>query len=124
MQDELMTHRVLKIHLSSWRYMAMLTLPPLYISFQIHVDLIKPPLLLLFIITHYYCWRLYLDEELFKLLEGGGNLVAFDNALKLCWRKRKCTERTVEQRWQATAKLFYRARLAFILLWVVSFLNV
>lgn len=68
MSDRNMTHLIMQIHLSSWRYFAALTLPPLLLIFNFLYSLWSVALLALFLITHYYCWRLWLDERLFQLL--------------------------------------------------------
>ncbi len=85
MPDIALTNRIVKIHLSSWRYFALLTLPPLVLAFNLLYSFASLVLLMLFLVTHYYCWRLWLDERLFTLLNKESSLAEFDEGMAQLW---------------------------------------
>jgi len=80
-----MTHRVIQIHLASWRYFALLTLPPLGLAIHLMGSFESQIMLLFFLLTNYYCWRLWLDERLFPLLKDDNDLAAFDETMSQLW---------------------------------------
>ncbi|MEN3752529.1 hypothetical protein [Mangrovibacter yixingensis] len=123
MPDIMLTHRIMRIHLSSWRYFAALTLPPLVVGFLHSASWGSLVSLVLFITTHYYCWRLWLDERLFQLIERDENLVSFDAGMACIWGKRTGVTRNIAQRWQGATRLFYRAIVSLVLLWLVVLVN-
>ncbi|MFP1876959.1 hypothetical protein [Lonsdalea quercina] len=55
MSNKTMTQGVMQIHLSSWRYLALLTLPPLGIAFYDLSSSLSVLLLFLFFVAHYFC---------------------------------------------------------------------
>lgn len=118
MSDTGLTHQVLRIHLSSWRYMAVLTLPSLVVVFQLLYSYQSMLLLLLFCLAHYYCWRLWLDERLFALLHHESDLSAFDEAMSVMWPQQSLKAKTLDSRWAGTRKLFYRAVSLLLMLWL------
>lgn len=115
-----MTKKIMHIHLASWRYFALLTLPPLVLVFDLLYSYESALLLLLFFITHYYCWRLWLDERLFLLLNSDSELVEFDTGMAHLWGQTSQETRSLAARWEGTRRLFYRALFALMLLWLVS----
>lgn len=115
-----MTHRIIQIHLSGYRYFAILTLPPLLLAFHLLYSCASVILLVLFFITHYYCWRLWLDERLFRLLNDDHDLAAFDNGMAQLWPKKSVPPRALVQRWRGVRRLFYRAILTLMALWLAS----
>lgn len=124
MPDIMLTHRIMRIHLSSWRYFAALTLPPLFVGFLHLASWGSLVSLVLFISTHYYCWRLWLDERLFQLLEKNENLLEFDAGMACIWGERSGEVRDIAQRWRGAVRLFYRAIVSLILLWLAALVNV
>lgn len=120
MPDTSMTNRIMQIHLSSWRYFALLTLPPLVLAFNLLYSLESMVLLILFLSTHYYCWRLWLDERLFTLLENENDLVMFDEGMSYLWSMKPGKTRTLPERWKGARKLFYRAIFSTAVLWLTS----
>ncbi|MFP1726068.1 hypothetical protein [Lonsdalea quercina] len=117
MSNKTMTQGVMQIHLSSWRYLALLTLPPLGIAFYDLSSSLSVLLLFLFFVAHYFCWRLYLDEQLFKLLDSESDLAAFDKAMSSLWLMKKTKTRTMTERWLGARRLFFRAVLTTLMLW-------
>ncbi|MGV3345815.1 hypothetical protein ACGVWS_08730 [Enterobacteriaceae bacterium LUAb1] len=115
-----MTRNIMRIHLSSWRYFAALTLPPLVLIFNRWFSTDSVLLTGLFLLTHYYCWRLWLDEQLFQLIESESDLVAFDNGMAHLWTQKTGNTRTLAERWHGTRTLFYRAMFWLMALWVTS----
>ncbi|KHN50797.1 hypothetical protein [Pectobacterium fontis] len=120
MSDNTMTNRIMQIHLSSWRYFAALTLPPVGLIFTLFFSIDCVILMVLFLLTHYYCWRLWLDEKLFQLLDNENDLSKFDNGMAYLWGKKTCNTRTLAERWRGTRDLFYRAMFSLMALWFAS----
>lgn len=120
MSDITMTHRIMQIHLSSWRYFAALTLPPLALIFNLSFSADCVLLMGLFLLTHYYCWRLWLDEILFQLIESENDLFEFDNGMAHLWPKRKGITRSLMERWYGAKVIFYKTMFSLVVLWVVS----
>jgi hypothetical protein len=124
MSDISMTKRIMQIHLSSWRYFAVLSLPPLVLAYNLIFSIDSLLLMGFFLLTHYYCWRLWLDERLFQLIESECDLVEFDSGMSYLWAKKKRTTRTMVERLNGTRILFYRAILSLVVLWFVSMCTV
>lgn len=120
MSDITMTHRIMQIHLSSWRYFAALTLPPLALIFNLLFSADCVLLMGLFLLTHYYCWRLWLDERLFQLIDSENDLIEFDNGMAHLWVKRKGGTRSLFERWRGANLIFYKAIFSVVALWFVS----
>lgn len=119
-----MTHRIMQIHLSSWRYFALLTLPPLVLAFNLLYSLESFVLLMLFLLTQYYCWRLWLDERLFPLLNNESDLAMFDEGMSHLWPAKTDNTRSLQERWCGVRRLFYRAMSALVALWLASLSSV
>ncbi len=115
-----MTNKIMHIHLSSWRYFAALTLPPLALIFDLLFSAGCVLLMGLFLLTHYYCWRLWLDERLFQLIENERDLIEFDNGMAHLWGKRKWDTCTLVERWSGAKVIFYKAIFSLLALWFVS----
>ncbi|AAM84698.1 MULTISPECIES: hypothetical protein [Yersinia pseudotuberculosis complex] len=124
MPDIALTNRIVKIHLSSWRYFALLTLPPLVLAFNLLYSFASLVLLMLFLVTHYYCWRLWLDERLFTLLNKESSLAEFDEGMAQLWIAKSGATRTLTERWCGVRGLFYRAMFSLIALWLTSLSSV
>lgn len=124
MSDTTMTNRIMQIHLSSWRYFALLTLPPVVLVFNLLYSLESAVLLFLFLVTHYYCWRLWLDERLFLLLNNESDLASFDQGMSHLWSVKQGNPRPLAERWHGACRLFYRAMLATVVLWLASLCTV
>jgi len=120
MSDITMTNRILQIHLSSWRYFAALTLPPLVLIFDLLFSAYCVLLMGLFLLTHYYCWRLLLDERLFQLIKSESDLVEFDSGMAHLWAKTTGNTRSLAERYRGAKNIFYRAMFSLMALWVVS----
>ncbi|WP_442796696.1 hypothetical protein [Pantoea vagans] len=120
MSDITMTSRIMQIHLSSWRYFAALTLPPLVLIFNLlfSVNCVLP--IAFFLLTHYYCWRLWLDERLFQLIESERDLTEFDHGMAHMWIKKKGNTRPLVKRWGGAKVIFYKAIFSLLALWFVS----
>ncbi|BET43281.1 hypothetical protein [Atlantibacter hermannii] len=116
MADTFMTNRILRIHLASWRYFAALTLPPLGVAMQSPDAIMNITLWGLFLIVHYYCWRMWLDERLFRLINSEQDLSAFDDGMAVLWPVKK-RHRPLEQRREGASQLFHRALWATGALW-------
>ncbi|WP_311779000.1 hypothetical protein [Pantoea sp. YU22] len=74
----------------------------------------------LFLLTHYYCWRLWLDERLFQLIESEHDLIKFENGMAHLWVKRKENTHTLVERWSGAKIIFYKAIFSLLALWFVS----
>jgi len=114
------TRQIMQIHLSSWRYFAALTLPPMVLSFNLLFSVNSVLLMGLFLLTHYYCWRLWLDERLFQLIESESDLAEFDNGMAHMWAKRKGNTHSLVERWRGAKIIFYKTIFFLMALWIVS----
>ncbi|MCG8709380.1 hypothetical protein JHU04_002625 [Brenneria sp. 4F2] len=119
-----LTNRIMQIHLSSWRYLALLTLPPLAIALNFLCAPQSVLLLILFFLTHYFCWRLWLDERLFRLLNSVDDLAPFDEGMSRLWSIKQGETRTLAERWLGARRLLRRAIWATVVLWVASLILV
>ncbi len=117
MSGSVMTNRVVRIHLRSWRYLALLSLPPLILAFNLLYSLASVFLLMLFLVVHYFCWRLWLDERLLLLLSSEEDLAKFDEGMAWLWPVKLTHTRTFPERWRGVKTLFYRALGATLALW-------
>lgn len=124
MSDIMMTNRIVQIHLASWRYFAALTLPPLALMSNLLYSALCLPLILLFFITHYYCWRLWLDEQLFSLLSKEQDFNNFDSGMVKLWPKKFICGRPLEDRLRSIKALFIRALFSLVFLWLLSLFSV
>lgn len=115
-----MTHQIMRIHLRSWRYLALLTLPPLVLAFTLLYTPVSAMLLCLFFIAHYFCWRLWLDERLFRLLENDSDLAIFDEGMSKFWPVKSTELRPLAKRWDGARKLLHRALFTVAMLWILS----
>ncbi|CNI31340.1 MULTISPECIES: hypothetical protein [Yersinia] len=112
--------QVLTIHLASWRYLAALTLPPIIFALWGAESWVAALLLLLAGVTHYYCWRLWLDERLFALLYTcEPQTEHIDAALQQLWGEKLAAGRALDSRWRGATKLLRRAIGSALLLWLV-----
>lgn len=123
MPNVALTNRIMQIHLSSWRYFTFLTLPPLGIAFHSAYSLQSVLLLILFFISHYFCWRLWLDERLFVLLDNESDLPSFDEGMSHIWRVKQGKTRMLADRWQGARRLFLRAMFAILVLWAATLIS-
>lgn len=84
-----MTNKIMHIHLSSWRYFAALTLPQLALIFDLLFSASWLLLMGLFLLTHYYCWRLWLDERLFNSSRMNVTLLSLITGWRICGEKER-----------------------------------
>jgi len=124
MSDLTVTKRIVQIHLASWRYFAALTLPPLALLLNLLHSALSLPLMVLFFITHFYCWRLWLDEQLFALLNNEDDLAEFDQGMAQLWPKKFARPRSLADRLHGTRVMFFRAMISLLVLWLVSLCSV
>ncbi|MCW1874480.1 hypothetical protein OMR58_08460 [Erwinia sp. INIA-01] len=120
MPDIRMTQRVIHIHLASWRFFSALALPPLLLALLLFGSYQSALLLLLFLLTQYYCWRLWLDERLFQLVNSEDDLAAFDAGMARLWAVKPGATRSLEDRWLGARRILHRAICALICLWLVA----
>ena len=120
MNTNQMTHHIMRIHLASWRYLALLTLPPLVLAFALLNSPASMLLFSVFFVAHYFCWRLWLDERLFTLLNNESDLEAFDAGMSTLWTLKNAGMRPLEQRWHGARQLLYKALFTVAALWIFS----
>ncbi len=123
MPDIRITQRVVHAHLASWRFFSALALPPLLLAFLLLGSFQSALLLALFLLTQYYCWRLWLDERLFPLLNSEGDLAAFDAGMARLWSAKPGPARSMEQRWRGARRILHRAMSALTALWLVAIVS-
>lgn len=120
MRETEMTNRVIAVHCASWRYFAALSLPAFALMLWLPLSLLSLLTVGMFLLVHYFCWRLWLDERLFALLATDEDLTLFDAGLQTIWRSKGTQPRSWASRWQGTRRLFFRAGVSLILLWLLS----
>mgnify|MGYP003366245479 CR=1 FL=1 len=116
-----MTNRIVQAHCAAWRYFAALSLPAFALMLWLPLSLISPAILAVFLLLHYFCWRLWLDERLFALLINSDDPALFDRGLQQIWPGKNTQPRSWESRWQGTRTLFLCAGGCLLLLWLLSF---
>ncbi|HEC8345132.1 TPA: hypothetical protein RG646_RS01720 [Providencia rettgeri] len=107
---------------NSWRYLATGSILSFICQFSLFLCLNYNKYylfiaIIIFIISHYYIYRLWLDNHFFKIIYHQENTKAFDNTLTFLF-PRKTKGRSMEQRWYGTKQLFTRALLSVLLLWL------
>lgn len=114
--------QTLLISLRSWRYIlaaaliaylftAVLFLQQLSAFFG-SVSLISG------LITLFFCWRLWMDEQFFRLFyQNEADRERFDLAIRTLWSK-EMKPRTLEERWAGVRKLIYRGWASVALQWL------
>lgn len=107
---------------NSWRYLAIGSVLACILQFSLFLffNYNKYYLfiaIIIFLINHYYIYRLWLDNHFFKIIYRQEETEPFDNALIFLFPN-KIKNRSMEQRWYGTKKLFTRALYSLLLLWV------
>jgi len=112
-----LTNAIYCIHLSSWRYFASLTIPPVIFALFKAEPLHAGIILLASGYVYYLCWRLCLDEKLFTVLNNPGDMAGFNTAMSLVWGGKYDKNRTMQNRWLAAKGLFLTSLFSIIVLW-------
>ncbi|HKS35286.1 MAG TPA: hypothetical protein VJS14_16305 [Enterobacteriaceae bacterium] len=120
MNETEMTNRIMQIHCAAWRYFAALSLPALVLMLWLPLSFFSLATAVVFLVLHYFCWRLWLDERLFALLIDSDDPALFDCGLQRVWPGKNAAPRSWGSRWQGTRTLFFRAGGALLLLWLLS----
>ena len=113
---------VIIILTASWRYFASGALLALLCQFALFLSLFPTRYyllisLLLFIISQYYIYRLWLDNHFFKLIYQLDTPQLFDSTLFVLFPKKK-PAKSMEQRWIGTKRLYSKALISTLVLWV------
>lgn len=118
MSNTIMLIQVLKVQLASWRYFAVLTLPPFI--FAIFSPYLFPTIvvLALTLLTHFFCWRIWLNERLLSLLDGQYTFADIERISRIFW-KNEAEESDLTQRAKKLSRLLYRACAALVLQWFI-----
>lgn len=112
---------VILILTRSWRYFAVASVLGFICQFSLFLSInINQYYLListiLFIASHYYIFRLWLDNHFFRMIYQQESTAYFDDGLHFLMPK-KAVNRTMEQRWLGTKRIFNRGLLCVIILW-------
>ncbi|AFH95806.1 hypothetical protein ACRU1U_09560 [Providencia stuartii] len=113
---------VMVIFTTSWRYFCCASLLAFICQFILFIYSLIDNLTffistLLFIVSHYFIFRLWFDSHLFKILYQRQEPYHFDLALHYLFPKKQPVA-TMEQRWAGTKRLFNYTLLLTILLWL------
>lgn len=113
---------VIVIFTASWRYLASASILAFICQFVLFICGLTRYIYLfvsiaIFIISHYFIFRLWLDKHLFKILYQQGDSHCFDFALQQLFPKRPAAV-SMEQRWSGTKKLFNYALSFVVLHWI------
>ncbi|ELX8378810.1 hypothetical protein AB7W88_12125 [Providencia vermicola] len=112
---------VMIIFTASWRYLCCASLLAFICQLILFIDSFTQHLYfflgtVFFIISHYYIFRLSLDNHLFKVLYQTPDAHHFDLALQFLFKKNQHAL-SMEQRWIGTKKLFNYALVFVISAW-------
>ncbi|WP_369311311.1 hypothetical protein [Providencia rettgeri] len=112
---------VILILTKSWSYLAIASVLGLICQLSLFIGISSEKYslficIILFVINHYYIYRLWLDNHFFNIIYQQGTTEAFDYSLRILIPK-KTINRTMVQRWQGTKTLFNRAVLSVVILW-------
>lgn len=113
---------VIVILTASWRYLACASILAFTCQLILFICSLTDRIYLfvgitIFIIGHYFIFRLWLDNHFFKILYQLGDTHCFDLALQQLFPKKQAAI-SMEQRWSGTKKLFNYALLFVVLLWI------
>ncbi|AYY79821.1 MULTISPECIES: hypothetical protein [Proteus] len=106
----------------SWRYLLFLSLLPYLstwpvFSLHFHNKLAFFVASVLFLLTQYSLFRLWLDSHLFQALYRYQDDVSFDKSLSTLFPKRP-QKQTMEARWLGTKRLFSFAIIGISIQWI------
>ncbi|MGO2304303.1 MAG: hypothetical protein ACTH5W_06330 [Providencia sp.] len=112
---------VIIILTASWRYFALGSLLAFTCQFILYLCSFSNRISLfigttLFIINHYYIYRLWLDNHFFKLIYHQGTTRHFDEAFFYLFPNKQPIN-SMEKRWFGTKKLFNYCLVSIVLLW-------
>lgn len=113
---------VMVIFTSSWRYLASASLLAFICQFILYIYSFDNWVYLfvnsiIFIISHYYIFRLWFDNQLFQVLYQQDDCSHFDFALQYLFPKKQIIT-NMHQRWDGTKKLFNYALSLVVIHWV------
>ncbi|MBK5142846.1 hypothetical protein I2494_03790 [Budviciaceae bacterium BWR-B9] len=122
--------RVLVATLNSWRYFAALSafamlFTLLMLFFADYSVVMLAISLVLGLTCHYYCWRLWMDVHLFRILyHFPEKTEIFDTAINKCWGKKGDNYRSLDSRWAGARQLLHRAGFLVLVQWGIVILTV
>lgn len=104
--------------LASWRFFLLFSCPPLLWALVIvQLNLAGIFILLLCGMVWFGCWRLWLDERYFRLINEENNDLAGE-ALHTIWRRKKLEHREFAQRQQGALTLFRKTMWLTGIMWL------
>lgn len=113
---------VMVIFTSSWRYLAGASLLAFICQFILSIYSLDNWIylfvnIIIFIISHYYIFRLWFDNQLFQVLYQQNDSAHFDFALQYLFPKKQIIT-NMNQRWDGAKKLFNCALFFVVLHWI------
>lgn len=112
-----MPHAVLITTLKSWRALWLFTLPPLGIVLQGHCTWAAAGLFMLIGVIWYHCWRLWLDQRYFSLMNDGVGNDALGGGLAEVWQLTRLRSLTLAERQQGAVRCLKRTLWMALILW-------
>lgn len=130
MLDNPIAGKILIATLNSWRYLSGLCLLGMLFSFGLlMVNTGRIPVLslslLLAIMCHYFCWRLWLDCRLFQIFyQFSERSEVFDTAINTLWDNNSDNNRSLISRWIGARNLLRFAGVTLSIQWLMILLSI
>ena len=97
-EGEALRHDLLRNTLASWRFILLFSLPPMvWALFVASPGVVRAVIALLCAVVWFGCWRLWLDQRYFSLINKQNNKQA-GNALYFIWRRERLKALTLAER--------------------------
>ncbi|WP_336284144.1 hypothetical protein [Citrobacter arsenatis] len=117
--DEALLHGMLRNTLASWRFILLFSLPPMvWVLFVAPPGVLRAIIALLCAIVWFGCWRLWLDDRYFSLINPQNNEQA-GSALCFIWRRERLKTLTLAERQSGALKQFRRTLYMIAVLWII-----
>ena len=114
---EVLQHALLRHTLASWRFMLLFSLPPMaWVLFVASSGVPRAVMALLCAAVWFGCWRLWLDERYFSLINPQNNEQA-GSALCFIWRRERLKTLTLAERQSGALKQFRHTLCMIAVLW-------
>ncbi|EIQ75805.1 MULTISPECIES: hypothetical protein [Citrobacter] len=117
--NEALQHGLLRHTLASWRFILLFSLPPMaWVLFVAPSGVLRAVIALLCAVVWFGCWRLWLDERYFSLINTQNNEQA-GSALCFIWRRERLKTLTLVERQSGALQQCRKTLFLVVVLWAV-----
>ncbi|MFS9418754.1 MULTISPECIES: hypothetical protein [Citrobacter] len=117
--SEALQHGLLRHTLASWRFILLFSLPPMvWVLFVAPSGVLRAIIALLCAVVWFGCWRLWLDERYFSLINTQNNELA-GSALCFIWRRERLKTLTLAERQSGALQQCRKTLFLVVVLWAV-----